>query len=99
MVNKTIRLGIFQEEINKAKNARFLYYTRIPWLLWITGILLLGLGIFLLIYIAPGKFSAVVDKSKQKKWWQYFIAIILILVSFFVLYLGRVKTIRLDKDV
>ncbi|MDR3548377.1 MAG: hypothetical protein P4M11_08970 [Candidatus Pacebacteria bacterium] len=52
-------------EIEEAKTYPIMQNTAFPCKLWLTGLVLLGLGLFLLIAVSIGKFDSVVQKSNQ----------------------------------
>ena len=83
------------KEITKAR----LSFRKIPYHLWLVGVVIFAVDIYLIATLAKGHFGEVKQKGNKKEteWWQIVIIVGIGLLSFAFLIAGKIESVLFDK--
>lgn len=66
--------------------------------MWISGTVIIVVALYLLYHLALGQFGVLFEGYRDGHWWQYFIAVLLLVLGLVFLYAGKVESIVFSKD-
>lgn len=90
-------IDVTNSKNNKVKSV--LKFRKIPWALWIVGFVVVLMSCFLFYHLAPGNHGAFIPGYREGHWWQYLIAVLILLLGLAFIYAGKVESIVFDKKV
>lgn len=90
-------IDVTNSKNNKIKSV--LKFRKIPWALWIVGTVVVLMSCFLFYHLTLGKRGGFIPGYREGHWWQYLIAILILLLGLAFIYAGKVETIVFDKKV
>lgn len=70
----------------------------LPIKVWIIGSLLISIGIYLLYHLALGHNGRMFNAFDEGYWWQYFVAIFILIGGIILTYTGHIDSVVLDKS-
>jgi len=74
-----------------------LVFRRMPFRMWIVGGVIVLLGLYLIYHLALGTWGVLFKGYQEGHWWQYLIALIIIMLGFSFICAGKVESVVLDK--
>lgn len=67
-------------------------------MIWLSGIIVLLSGLYLIYHLALGHFGVLFEGYREGHWWQYVIALGIVIFGITFIYAGKVHTIIFDKQ-
>ena len=74
-----------------------LVFRRLPWRMWIVGGVIMLLGLYLIYHLALGTWGVLFKGYQEGHWWQYLIAVLIVLLGLCFIGAGKVESVVLDK--
>mmetsp|Transcript_1774 Transcript_1774/g.2305 ORF Transcript_1774/g.2305 Transcript_1774/m.2305 type:complete len:168 (+) Transcript_1774:478-981(+) len=75
-----------------------LVFRRMPILIWFSGLVIILAGIYLIYHLALGHFGVLFKGYREGHWWQYALAIGIVIFGVAFMYAGRIDSLIFDKS-
>ena len=60
--------------------------------------MIVAMSLYLIYHLALGQYGVLFDGYREGHWWQYFLAVLIMLFGVYFMNAGRVETLILDKN-
>lgn len=75
-----------------------LMFRKMPCSLWVAGFIVQIVALYLIYHLALGQHGVLFDGYREGHWWQYFIAVLLLIFGVWFMHAGKVETVVFDNE-
>jgi len=81
----------------KESSDHILVFRKVPFHIWIAGMCIVIASLYLIYHLALGKYGVLFQGYREGYWWQYLVAILILLFGVMFMYAGKVDSVIFDK--
>ena len=73
-------------------------FRKMPCSIWFAGFVVQVVALYLLYHLALGHYGVLFDSYREGHWWQYLIAVLMLLFGICFMHAGKVETVVFDNE-
>ena len=66
-------------------------------MIWFAGSCIILAGVYLIYHLALGHYGVLFEGYREGHWWQYLVAVLMIIFGVVFMYAGKIEQVILDK--
>ena len=74
-------------------------FRKIPWHIWIGGFLIIICALYLIYHLTLGHFGVLFEGYREGHWWQYLIAVLMLIFGVIFMHAGKIEQVIFDKEI
>lgn len=76
-----------------------LVFRKLPLRIWLPGLFIVIAALYLIYHLALGQYGVLFSGFREGHWWQYFVAVLLLLFGIFFMHAGKIEQVIFNKEI